>query len=75
MEWRIDEPDNVGVNLPERHEGQRLVGHLAYRRAELSQKCGAVALDSSSGVVFGESQVERIAPVGRENPPTRVENP
>jgi len=31
--------------------------------AELAQKCGAIALDSRSGIVFGEAKVERAAAV------------
>jgi hypothetical protein len=43
--------------------------------AKLSQKLRAVALDCGSGVVFGESQIERVAPVcAGESPEARGES-
>ena len=49
------------MNLAHRDQGPRL---LADGGAELAQERRSVAFDGAAGIVFGESEVERVSPVG-----------
>ena len=66
---RVNEPDDVGMNLTQRHQ-RRELGAGSPRgfppRAaptEFTQERSTVALDRSFGVVLGESQVQRVAAI------------
>lgn len=48
------------MNLAHRDQGPRL---LADGGAELAQERRSVAFDGAAGIVFGESEVERVSPV------------
>jgi hypothetical protein len=59
--WRVDEMNDVGVNLAEGHKRPNI---LARVNANVAKESRPVALDCRFGVVFGESEVEGFAAVG-----------
>ena len=48
------------MNLPQRDQRPRL---LAGGRADLQQKDRPVAFDSRAGILFGESEIQRLSPI------------
>ncbi len=58
--WRVDEANDVGVDLPQRD--QRIWLRFAPAR-ESRQECLSIPLDRRFRVIFGESEIESILAV------------